>query len=547
MKKTSFALILFLMLILTLYACSSDDEGENAIDGDNDEAVDGDGSEADGDTEIASEDDSDETADGDDDVLEQSEEGEEESISGLFNNPHDGKLYAATGRAIITPDESNFPCIQYMGGTGSNRLAEGTYTDLEMRVLVLEQDGVHLVLVAQDLIGWIISDVDAVQDELETYGIDRTHVVIHSTHTHTGPDTIGVYGPDWNITGRCPEYADFLKQTIVDAVIDISDDMVPVELYATETKINEPLSNHETLLNDIRIPFVTNDNFSVAKLVKENGDVLASVINWNSHPEAMIVYNEYSADFPHWARNTIEAAIGGTALYFSGTVGGMMTPIGLDVPEYTEDGQPVMDGDTQKVVSEDSDVKAWSLGYKVAEYALAALENAEKISEPLKIETSSIKIPLENMVFVIAFQMGVLPEYDGMITDDMDFCGMSGCFPQVMQHITFGKLHIIPLPGELFPEISVGREESSYDWGTDEEGNEWGVMEYPAITGYRSVLPEGHILMEFGLSNNEIGYVLPESDYTLDSHPSHYEEYFSIGEGTAKLLSDAIIELLSEE
>ncbi len=104
-------------------------------------------------------------------------------------------------------------------------------------------------------------------------------------------------------------------------------------------------------------------------------------------------------------------------------------------------------------------------------------------------------------------------------------------------------MHMITLPGEALSETSVGRPASSYDW-TEKSGGEYGVKEYPAITGYRSSLPEGHLLMEFGLSNNEIGYILPYEDIHSSEHPDYYEEYFSAGLHTEEILREAVIRLL---
>ena len=113
-------------------------------------------------------------------------------LTPLFGHPHDGRLYAAAGSAIITPTPGNHPCTVYLAGTGRNRLSMGVHDDLTARALLLEQDGVHFVLVELDLVGLTQGDVQRFQDALASHQVDRDRVVIEATHTHAGPDTLGI-------------------------------------------------------------------------------------------------------------------------------------------------------------------------------------------------------------------------------------------------------------------------------------------------------------------------------------------------------------------
>jgi hypothetical protein len=533
-------LLMVAVCFVVLAACSDGDspalDGDQAEDGDVDGDSDGDdpdGDETDGD-ETDGDSDGDISTDGD-------SEGEDEPT--VFGTPRDGRLYAAAAVGVITPSAENHPCPLYMGGTGSGRLAEGVHDDLEARVLLLAQDDAYAVLVTLDLVGWVVSDADKVWDALAEQGIAREHVLVHTTHTHAAPDTLGVYGPEFNETGRCAEYVLFLVDTVKALVNEARPQMQAVTLFATETSVDAEGAPLPNLMNDIRLPFVTNDHMTLARLDNDEGQTVATVVNWNCHPETLIEMNRYSADFPRWTRKKIEDTLGGTALYFSGTVGGMMTSLGLSVPERTQDGEPVLDNAQPVYVAGDgegdNERKAWSLGYIVGETALAALENAEEMSGPLAVEMETVVLSLDNLVFVVGFQMGVLEPWDEMY--DAPECGIGGCIPQPVHYLHFGKLHILTIPGELFPELSVGREASNHDWEGD-----WGVKDYPAISGYRAKLPEGHLLMEFGLTGGEIGYIIPESDYLPSEHPGNYEEYFTIAQSTAATLKAAYETMLEK-
>jgi len=536
MSRISIVLML-VALVTALFSC-----GENEIvqaDGDSDQAE-------------AVENEESENSDGDMDLdeaesemlleeeLEEEIEKETEKLS-VFGNPLDGKLYASAGYVTITPTETTHPCTMLLGGTGQNRRATGVHDDLEARVVLLDQGGDYAVLVSLDLVGMQIADVDRVWDKLEDYGIAREKVVLSSTHTHAGPDSMGVWGEDYNVSGRCPEYMLFVVDSVVEKVNALAQSMVPVTMHVAKAEINEPDSNYPDLLRDTRRPYVKNNNFVVAQLKSFDESTVATIINWHCHPETLIDSSEYSADFPRWTRKKVEDELGGTCIYFSGTVGGLMTNLGVEVPERDQDGTPVLVEGKQAFVAEDNEKKGWSLGYVIGEYALKALEDAEEIGGNLTVDTRIVKLPFENMVFVLAFQMGVLEEYDETIKDDKEFCGFFGCVPQPVTHLSFGKFHVITLPGELLPEVSVGREALAYDFGT-----EWGIHDFPQITGYRASLPEGHYLMEFGLANNEIGYMIPQSDFHPNDHADYYEEYFSISEKTIEEISTNIKEMLAE-
>ncbi len=504
--------LLFLLLfsfVLLLPCCGSDDSGSSGGDAD----------------------------------LSEQETGESDLDEGLFHNPHDGQLYVAAGSRTITPTSENHPCDMFIGGTSSNRRPKETHDDLEARAIVLQQDGEHAVLVSMDLVGWIISDVDKVWDRLEALGVDPDHVTIASTHTHTAPDSVGIWGPSDFESGRCPEYIDFLVDTVVDLVVELSETMVPVEVYATETTINVPESNHPNLLSDSRRPNIMNDHFTLARFDDMQGQTVATMLNWHNHPECMIEHKVYSADFPRWTRLKMEQELGGVCVYFSGTVGGLMTTLGVDVPERTEDGEPVLEDGQTVLATEEDEVKTWSFGYVLAEIALEALADAPKMEQAFEVDDEYIEIPLDNIVFVTAFELGILEPYDEMVLDNPDVCGFGGCFPYTIQYVRIGSLHMVSLPGEVFSETSVGRPASSFDWSEKSDG-EYGIKEYPAITGYRETLPNGHLLMEFGLANNEIGYIIPYEDMHPSNHPDNYEEYFSAGLHTEQILREGVIRLL---
>src|SRR6202521_1908391 len=92
---------------------------------------------------------------------------------------------AGIGRIIITPEKP----IYMSGYGGRDHPSEGVIHDLWAKALVIEDPkGARVVIVSTDLIGLprSISDIVAARVQKQ-YGIDRSHLVLNSSHTHTDP------------------------------------------------------------------------------------------------------------------------------------------------------------------------------------------------------------------------------------------------------------------------------------------------------------------------------------------------------------------------
>jgi len=86
-------------------------------------------------------------------------------------------------QADITPDEPVAICGQFHA-----RVSEGVMDPLTATAMTLESEGAGVVFVSCDLA--VIPDVlrDAVRTRMVRGGIDPENVIMHATHTHTGPE-----------------------------------------------------------------------------------------------------------------------------------------------------------------------------------------------------------------------------------------------------------------------------------------------------------------------------------------------------------------------
>ena len=108
--------------------------------------------------------------------------------------PVSPSLAAAYESAFGGPAIVNHTDPVFMAGFGDDRRATGYNDRLWARGVVLDGAGGRVAIVALDLVGYLNGEVDTIRSLVAPEsGID--YAVVHSTHQHEGPDTIGIWGP----------------------------------------------------------------------------------------------------------------------------------------------------------------------------------------------------------------------------------------------------------------------------------------------------------------------------------------------------------------
>jgi hypothetical protein len=245
------------------------------------------------------------------------------------------------------------------------------------------------------------------------------------------------------------------------------------------------------------------------------------------HPESLWDDNDFvTADFPHYIRSAIERDRGGTAIYFSGAIGGLATPRRIElIDPFT--GQPAPQGSFR--MSE-------LYGEECAARALRSLADAAPEPSPtLDYRRRTFDILLQNFRFKLARLFGLVDRetYD---SDD------GSVVRTEVSLLTLGSVDMLCIPGEIYPELWLGGVE--HPEGAD----------YPDAAidpPLRDQLAAPHRLV-LGLANDEIGYIVPKSQwdqsspYTYGKDKAPYGEVNSIGLETAPSLARAVRELLAK-
>jgi neutral ceramidase len=139
---------------------------------------------------------------------------------------------AGIAKSVITPKQA-----MWMAGYGGRtKPAEGTQHDLYVRVLALEDERGHRgIILASDTLGipGTMSD-DLAKRLKQKFGLDRSQVLLHASHTHCGPVLRGAlydaYPLDETQIRLINEYSDWLTTEIVTTIGRAIADLQPADV-----------------------------------------------------------------------------------------------------------------------------------------------------------------------------------------------------------------------------------------------------------------------------------------------------------------------------
>ncbi|MBI5832041.1 MAG: hypothetical protein HZB16_06990 [Armatimonadetes bacterium] len=353
-----------------------------------------------------------------------------------------GALRASAAAVDVTP-----PVGAWLAGFEQNRVAETTHDPLWARAIALAVGEVPLVLVAVDCIGLLAADCDRIADGLP---IPREQVIVCATHTHSGPDTIGLWGPDPRTRGVDEVVLTHIVDGAREAAREALAQLVPARLTLASTGAPTRCAVN------LRDPASIDPEISVMRFTDRDGHGLATLINWACHPEVLRSSSHaYSSDFAHGLRGRVEESLGGIALFANGALGAMVT---TDAAADTFD-------------------EARRIGGAVGDEAVAAVAREGQGTDwlTLNLASETLAVAVETAGFRAALAAGLL-------TRELSSDGEARTR---MTALTLGNATLVTCPGELQPRV----------------GRRWKrLMQRP----YRFLV---------GLAQDELGYVLDREDF----------------------------------
>ncbi len=391
--------------------------------------------------------------------------------------PAQAQFEAAAGKVEITPTKSVF-----MAGYGSNRKSTGVHDPLWARCLVLKNGNQSIAVVSCDVLG--ISRFHGTKIRELINKISPERVLIGATHTHSGPDTYGQWGPNMMTSGVDKEWMTDLYKKVAFLVNETVGKTKPCSIQFGNVFGIEKASKN------IRVRQMLDTELAAMRVMGADGKTVATLVNYACHPE--VLNNKHlTSDFPNWLRIRVEEKLGGIAMYMNGAQGGMVT------------------ADTQ---SEGSYPKgeAWPeaerIGNLLGDKAVECLNHGQVVlNPPITFQQRVFQVPMQNNGFKMLIKAGVIQGV--ALKGDV--------IETEVNRFTVGGAEFITLPGEVLPTIGM----------------------------YLKRKMTGLWKFQFGLTCDALGYILTPEDYGQEIYK--YETSVSIGESMGRIMEENLLALIA--
>ncbi len=457
------------------------------------------------------------------------------------------------------------------------------HDDLYATCLAVTREDTTLLLVSLDLVGLWHHYINPVKRRLEQEtGVPFENIIVAATHTHAGPDSIGLWAFDF---GFDTSYLRLVMEAIHGSARAALEDRETVRMKSAtvyppacydrntlEMKTDgecllgpqqadnmPPLPDYDQhiLQNDLRDPWLRNTKISAMRFDRPGGSTVASLVNFHSHPEIFgKETNTISSDYPHYTRRVLEERFGGTAIFVSGTVGNQIgawdpTPVAL----FDEQGLPVYEPGVfdsrgnpfPSFLVDMGEAKARSVGILIGEQAARGLAAAAYTADPvLQIRTGLVDIVPES-IYAIGFSLLIqsldeaYPREEDQPVEE-DYCPPVGCARVPVSVVHLGDASLITHPGETAPEYMLGRGETEARYEAP-----WPVSRFQTMPALEDAM-QGRDKFLIGQANAYFGYTIPAGDFLSplleSSHPNYYEDELSAGPNFGDAVGNKLFQLL---
>lgn len=323
---------------------------------------------------------------------------------------------AGVAKRMITPTADLGPVYRAGYKMGEAEMITGVVDDIFVRCLYIESDSARVLFLSFDLIGLFRDFANGLAVRLAPFDIGAQNLIVAATHMHSGPDTMGLWGPSLGESGYNEKYGQFLLKASAEAAERAIASARPARTLFSFDDTNLGVSNY-------REPDEMNLALWQLRFETEGG-AIGSLFSYPAQPElAPRDDDKISAGYPGEACRVLDESQGGISLFLLGACGGME-------PEGCEKGYD----------------EAHAYGRRVAEKLIEIASSAERVSgDALSAETAEVRVPVENPGFQMMMEAGIIRT--------------SQRPPDVVSTISkvrIGDITIFATPGESFPGIVAG-------------------------------------------------------------------------------------------
>jgi|SRR5579872_4034408 len=363
-----------------------------------------------------------------------------------------------------------------MSGYFNERLNTGTHDPLEAKALVFRQSDHQAALVFCDLIGMSLEVSSRAREQAaEKTGIPAANILIHGTHSHTGPLYDGALRKHFHDlavekNGKDPyeevDYPAFLVQRIVEVIAQAHAGLQPVRMLSGIARQRGLSFNRRFHMKDGSVQF--NPGKLNANIVRPAGPVdpdvgivLMKSADGKQNRAALTVFalhldtvggTEYSADYPFYLERTLRQRLGNEfiSMFGNGTCG--------DINHV----------DVTNNLPQKGHEEAARIGTELAATVGTALPALEPVATPkLAAKSATVNVPMQryspeeiaqakrDMFKVGTAQLSFLDQVRATKIMNIQL-RPAGALPLEVQAFRLGDdLAIVGLPGEVFVDLGL--------------------------------------------------------------------------------------------
>ncbi len=415
----------------------------------------------------------------------------------------------------------------YVGGSLSitKKLVTEVKDDQKVRTIAISDGRGISIFAVLDAFGLANNEVRVIREKFQAYAdsknLNITSINISVLHQHSSVDTFGLNGDLVGAlftssfrnlfgmelpSGKNKNFMENLYKVTVDSMINAVNSMEEGSIYYGTTDISE-------YIRDKRDPQVYDGNLNRLRFVPAaEGSKETWIVNLPIHCVGNgAAGTVLTGDYPYFMEKYINENANANFLMLLGAE----LAISSQYPE---------EFDTLYSNRYDSLVAFGELLGKIA----CSVVDSETVAPILNIRFSEVFVPVDNSIFRLAAR-------GGLLTNTVVKNGFKYEAVTEVGYAEFGtSLGVAIIPGELAPEIAYGGAISADESWT---GEEW------KYTAFKDVTKDKKLLV-FGVSNDQIGYLLTENDWR--SYLTENEEIVSTGPKAGVYITEAYLSLLDE-
>lgn len=422
----------------------------------------------------------------------------------------------------------------YVGGSLAigDKFATEIRDDQKVRTIAVSDGRGITIFSAIDTYGMSSTDVRGIraafEKEAASMNLDITSINISALHQHSCVDTFGLNGNLINAlftssvrnmlglelpNGQNKDFMDNLYKVTVKSMIDAVTNMKEGQLYYG-------YGDATNYIYDKRSPMVYDTKLHRLSFVPDDGSAETWLLNAPIHCVGNGAAGTLiTGDYPYFMEKYINENAGANVFYVLGAELAMTAE---------HDYLPEIDTTTD-IYKEYGEgyARIKLFGEELAKLA-CSIKNTENVAPILNIRLSEVFVPVDNSILKLAAKGGLLTNQivknkgNYEVVTEVGYCELGN------------NIAISLIPGELAPEIAYGGAHTAEEtW----DGDEWTYTSFADAA-------EGRNLIVFGITNDQIGYLLPSNEW--HSYLTENEEIVSTGRMAGAYITEAFLLLFNE-